>query len=188
VSDDSHFVVRVGVASSHPDADPLVAVGKRHRGDFGGGRGEPAQRAKGVPDHRNGKPRGNRQSRHDKCRGGDVLAGDDLVGAVKRYPDDQDVGSVVAVVNPVQTQAAQSFGPRRGVGRGPRLHLEGAHHVSRRGSRLVFGKDRRADHDAVVQHGDDIARRLICELEHRLRHRLSAALWRSMFAVAVSRI
>ena len=70
----------------------------------------------------------------------------------------------------------------RGGGVGPRLRFDGADHVGRRGSRFGFGKNRRADHDAVAQHGDDVARRLIGELQHRLCDRLRRA---TMFAVAV---
>ena len=113
VPDDSDFVVRVGVLRPDPDADPVVVAGERHRGDLRGGRGDPAQRAKGVADHPNGERRGDHQCGRDEHAGGDVLAGDDLVGEAQRHPDDQDVGSVDAAVNPVGTQAAQSFGTGR---------------------------------------------------------------------------
>ena len=42
MSDDSHFVVLIGVLRPHPDADPMVISGEWHPGDFPGGRGDTA--------------------------------------------------------------------------------------------------------------------------------------------------
>src|SRR5262249_25896644 len=70
----------------------------------------------------------------------------------------------------------------------PLLPLDGADDIGRSGPWFVFGEDRRADHDAVVQHGDEVSRGLSGELQQRLRYRGSAAMRRSMFAVAVSRV
>ena len=88
---------------------------------------------------------------------------------VQRHPDDQDVGPLDEAVDPVGAQAAQFFGVRRTVV--PLLRLDGADDVGRSGPWFVFGEDRRADYDAVVQHGDEVSRRLSGELQQCLRHR-----------------
>ncbi len=116
VPDDAHLVVGVGVLGHHPDADALVAIGERHRGDLRGGGGEPAQRAQRVADQPHGDARGHRQGRRDQGGGRDLFSGDDPVGALQGQGDDEAVGSVEVAGHAVGTQVAEGFSPRPPVG------------------------------------------------------------------------
>ena len=106
------------------------------------------------------------------------------VGELHRHPDDQQVGSVDAAVDAVGAEAAEPDGAGRRVG--PGLRFDRADDIGRGGFWLVLGENRRADNGAVVHHGDQVARRLSGELQHRLRDRRSAAVRRSVFSVLVS--
>ena len=114
-----------------------------------------------------------------------------LFAKVQRDSDDEAfIGTGTLALHPERAETAQRHGAQPAVL--PGLCFDGGDGISRGGARVVFEKHRRADHIAVVQHGDDVARVLPGESQHRMAeiavmHRLATVVPGDRMAQCVKR-